>query len=122
MKLDRRQCGCKLTTESMIIFQAVFLSFPSCKLDSPVKTRFRGARRSLIDRERVMPISAAGLLRPGDEGLNAEGELGAKRLPMLVPNWEDEKFIGEAGENASEEEGTFAALAAPDHRNCSATA
>lgn len=110
-----------LATESMIIFHAVFLSLPSCKLDSPVSTRLRGVRRSAIERERVIPISAAGRRRPGDEGLNAEGELGAKRLPMEVPNCDDEKFMGDVGEKASDEDGILGE-AAPDHRSCSTTA
>jgi hypothetical protein len=86
-----------------------------------VSTRLSGARRSAIERERVIPISAAGLLRPGDDGLNADGELGANRLPIDVPNWEEEKFIGEVGEKASDDDGTFGE-AAPDHLSCSTTA
>lgn len=78
-------------------------------------------RRSTIDLERARPISAAGLRRPGEDGLKAEGELGAKRLPMEVPYCEEEKFIGEAGEKAKDVDGAFGE-AAPDHRSCSITA
>lgn len=68
----------------MINFQAAFLSFPPSNTLSFVKTRFNGARRSMIDRARlnVCPASVEGRRRMdpvGDEGID-EGGVVPKRL------------------------------------------
>jgi hypothetical protein len=62
----------------MIVFQAAFLSLPPSSTLSLVNTRFRGARRSMIDRARlnVWPASVDGRRRiepVGDEGIDDGG-------------------------------------------------
>jgi hypothetical protein len=62
----------------MINFQAAFLSFPPSNTLSLVRTRLRGARRSMIDRARlnVCPASMEGRRRMdpvGEDGMEDGG-------------------------------------------------
>lgn len=85
----------------MINFQAAFLSFPPSRTLSLVKTRLRGARRSIMERARLnaCPASVDGRRRMepvGDEGMD-EGGVVPKRFDSDELKYEDEGRAGEEG-------------------------